>query len=600
MRLRRSSDPDVPRIPRKDRRGMSPVLVGALALVAIAVVVYFGFAKHVPFTHGFRVEAVFQNANSIRKGSPVRIAGVDVGKVSAVTRYKDTDASVVTLELGDEALPIHKDATAKIRPRTFLEGNFFVDLQPGTPSSPTLSDGDSIPLTQTAAPVQLGDVLTSLQSDTRRSLQDVLREYGTALTSRPTAADDAAADPDARGKTAAESLNQNFDYAGPALRNASIVNEALLGLQGDDLSTAIASLAGITGALDRNESQLQDLVTNFDATMRIFAGESTSLRASIRGLDPTLRVANRTLGDLNRAFPPTRAFAREILPGIREMPATIDASFPWIAQTRALLAPSELQGVARELSPATRDLAKAIDGSVTLLPQADLASKCIARVILPTGDIVIQDGPLSTGKANYKEFWYALVGLAGEGQNFDGNGMYVRFQTGAGLQTVSTGKGSLSGEALFGRNSEAPIGNRPAFPGKRPPYRPDVPCYTQKLPDLNGAATGRPDASTTSAPPTLGDATGTIAPATGIVGQVLDGLNQAVTGAPSSAVPVASGAAGAAAGAAGTAVPRTAGAPARRRARTAAPAPPAPAPDDVAAQLLDRLNPFRATGGRRP
>ena len=31
-------------------------------------------------------------------------------------------------------------------------------------------------------------------------------------------------------------------------------------------------------------------------------------------------------------------------------------------------------------------------------------------------------GALSTGKANYKEFWYAMAGLAGESQNFDGNG----------------------------------------------------------------------------------------------------------------------------------------------------------------------------------
>ena len=32
-----------------------------------------------------------------------------------------------------------------------------------------------------------------------------------------------------------------------------------------------------------------------------------------------------------------------------------------------------------------------------------------------------------------------MVGLAGEGQNFDGNGMYVRFQTGGGSQAVSLG-----------------------------------------------------------------------------------------------------------------------------------------------------------------
>ena len=44
----------------------------------------------------------------------------------------------MTMRIDDKGQPIHKDATATIRPRIFLEGNFFVDLHPGTPSSPKL------------------------------------------------------------------------------------------------------------------------------------------------------------------------------------------------------------------------------------------------------------------------------------------------------------------------------------------------------------------------------------------------------------------------------------------------------------------------------
>jgi phospholipid/cholesterol/gamma-HCH transport system substrate-binding protein len=614
MAVLRRRDPDAARIPRKDRRGFNPVLV-ALILIAVAGVgVYFGFAKKVPFTHGFRMNAVFENANSIRPNSPVRIAGVNVGKVTKIARYKDTDATVVTFELNDDGLPIHKDATAKIRPRIFLEGNFFVDMQPGTPSSPTIGDGDTIPMTQTAAPVQLGDVLTTLQQDTRTSLKAVLRDYGNALVDPPTAADDANADPASRGKSAAQSLNDNFDNAGPALRDTSIVNEALLGVKPDDLSTIIASLATITGALDRNEAQLKDFVTNFDKTTAIFADESSNLQATIVKLSPTLQVTNRTLDDLNASFPATRAFAREILPGVKETPATVKASFPWIKQTRALLAPSELQGLARELSPATQDLAKAIDATNELLPQTDLASKCISRVILPTGDIVIQDGDLSTGKANYKEFWYAMVGLASEGQNFDGNGMYVRFQPGAGSQTLSTGKGSLSGESLFGRSDNTPSGTRPAYPAKRPPYRPDVACYTQKIPDLNGAATGKPDGSTTSTPPTLGNAGGLPQQVTGVLQDVLTSLvtngtaavqqstTTGVTGAVAGAATNAVGAITTGAGTRSTSRAKLKGTAGRRaaakaKARAKATSRRGAGDEDVAALLLSRLNPFRTGDG---
>jgi len=472
------------------RRGMSPVAAGAILIAALVLITYFGFSKDLPFRHGYRLQAVFETANNVRPGSPVRIAGVNVGKVKKVERAGDGDAAVVTMELEDRALPIHKDATMKIRPRIFLEGNFFVDLRPGTPASPTLDDNDRIPMTQTSAPVQLDQVLTALQYDARVDLQDVLRNFGDALKRRATAEEDADQDPDVRGEDAAQALNDSLRYSGPALRNAALVNQAILGTERGDLRRLIESFGTVAAGLNRNEEALKGLVTNLNVTMAAFASESGNLQASIRLLEPTLRNANRAFASLNRAFPPTRAFAREILPGVRTTPETIDAALPWIRQTRRLLGPRELRGLARELQPTTAALARLADDSIALLPQIDKVNRCLTRVVLPTGDIRINDGILSAGVENYKEFWYTMVGLAGESQNFDGNGQYVRFEVGGGSQTVSTGRTSAGGDPLFGNAVVKPFGTRPAFPGRRPPYRPDVECATQPIPNLNGAATG--------------------------------------------------------------------------------------------------------------
>jgi phospholipid/cholesterol/gamma-HCH transport system substrate-binding protein len=87
-----------------------------------------------------------------------------------------------------------------------------------------------------------------------------------------------------------------------------------------------------------------------------------------------------------------------------------------------------------------------------------------------------------------------MVGLAGEGQNFDGNGPYVRFQPGGGDQTVSLGTTPLNRQ--FGNAIAAPLGTRPRFPGRRPPYNPTTPCFTNRVPDLNAAATGPADGAT--------------------------------------------------------------------------------------------------------
>src|SRR3954469_16673448 len=178
----------------------SSAFIGLVATIIAALIMFFGFTKDIPFTHGFQLKAQFESANSIRPNSPVRIAGVEVGKVKSVTGVEGSNAALVTMELKDSALPLHDDATAKIRPRIFLEGNFFVDLKPGTPGAPALNSGDTIKISQTASPVQLDEVLTSLQSDSREDLQALLNGLNTAFNSK-----------DASGTSAAESFNGALD-----------------------------------------------------------------------------------------------------------------------------------------------------------------------------------------------------------------------------------------------------------------------------------------------------------------------------------------------------------------------------------------------------
>ena len=93
-----------------------------------------------PFTsYGYELNATFANSANIAKNSPVRIAGVEVGKV--ISTERDGDATTVTFTVDDNGRPIHNDAFAMVRPRIFLEGNFFVDLDPGSPSAPDLDSG---------------------------------------------------------------------------------------------------------------------------------------------------------------------------------------------------------------------------------------------------------------------------------------------------------------------------------------------------------------------------------------------------------------------------------------------------------------------------
>ena len=329
-------------IPRRHRGRMNPVRAGAIALLVITVATWLAFTKELPWRDPFQLHAVFQTSNDLRLDSPVRIAGVNVGEVVKVERMDgDSDLVKVTMEMKEEGLPIHKDATAKIRSRIFLEGNFFVELSPGTPSGEELDDGDTLPASQTSTPVQLDQVLTALQTNDREGLQDLLKGLGDGLMSKPTAAEDKDQDPDVRGETAAKSLNDSIDYAPDALRGSARVNEGLLGTEPRDLSKLIAGLDKVTTALSTNEEQLKDFITNFNRFFAVFAAEQDSLTEAIEVLGPTLENARTSLRSLNAALPDLEGFAREFTPGVAQTQRTIAAFSPWIDQATLLFSKAE-------------------------------------------------------------------------------------------------------------------------------------------------------------------------------------------------------------------------------------------------------------------
>src|SRR5919107_2585958 len=291
---------------------VSAFQAGLIAFVVILIATFLAFTKDIPVTKPYELRATFQNSPPIQKNQAVRIAGVDVGKVSKVEPVGgDSPAVVVTMKLEDDALPIHEDATVKVRPRIFFEGNNFFDIHPGSPSSPELDTGDTIPASQTSAPVQLDQVLGTLQADTRKNLQKLLEGYGGALNNKPQPGEDDDQVAEVKGKTGGEAVNQKTAHPPQAPRGAGILKQSLLGTDLHDLSKLVAAQQKVFAALDTHEGSLKDLITNFNTTMGALAAEEDNLRETVHLLPGLLQAANPALDKLNAAFTPTRAWARE-------------------------------------------------------------------------------------------------------------------------------------------------------------------------------------------------------------------------------------------------------------------------------------------------
>jgi phospholipid/cholesterol/gamma-HCH transport system substrate-binding protein len=441
---------------RAHSNGMSPFRAGVLALVVVGLFAYFGFSKTNPFANPYEFKAVFNDVNNLKPRSPVRIAGVDVGKVMKVEAVEEgKGAAQVTMQVEEKGLPIKKDAELKIRPRIFLEGNFFVDLEPGSPSAEELDKGGVIPVTQTASPVQFGDLLTALQRDTRADLQTFLREYSKGLADG-----------------GAEGFNQAIEYWEPAYRNSSLANDASLGQDPDlDLQRVLKGQQKTFAALVKDEHSLKDLVTNFNVTAGALAREDVALAASIPALRDTLRVGQPALASLNSALPSLRAFAHDALPGVRSSDETLDASLPFIRQARLLMSEDELRGTARVLRRTIPDVVAFNKTSLPFLSETRALSACTNNVLVPFMGLEIPNPETgneaeNSGQKVRNQLQRGLPGLSGESRLSDGNNQF--FHAGA-----------------------TPPGNRvrpgpPPDGGSMPiPHRPDVPCEEQELPNLH-------------------------------------------------------------------------------------------------------------------
>jgi virulence factor Mce-like protein len=449
---------------RRHNERVSGFAAGLISLGLITVACYFAFGGRLPFSHDYEVRAQLRSANELNSRTPVRIAGVEVGRVTGFKRGSGGTA-VITMALRDNARPIHRDATLKVRPRIFLEGSFFVDLKPGSPSSPEMPDGGTIPLANTATPVQLDQILTELDSPTRANLLHFVHGLATSVKGG-----------------GAQTFDKTLKYWGPTFRNGALAAESFRGLRDDDLSAFIRDAGKTAAAIASNRAALAQLVTGLNRSTRALAQRRAKVDAALVQLAGTVDQARPAFRAINAAMPSARALVRDARPALRIAPPTLRSANLLLDQVSALIRPAELPRLLDQLDPAVASLARLEPRLGRLLGLLTPVSECLRTNALPTLKKSVDDGDLTTGRPVYRELLSSIVGLASASQNFDGNGPAVRYHAGFGDETVTLGKNNP--EPAVGMTSEPILGSRPRYTGVKPPFRPDVPCGQSQPPDL--------------------------------------------------------------------------------------------------------------------
>jgi ABC-type transporter Mla subunit MlaD len=333
-----------------------------------------------------------------------------------------------------------------------------------------MPDGGTIPLGNTATPVQLDQILTELDSPPRANLLHLVHAFATSVKGG-----------------GAETFDKTLAYWAPTFRNGALTAEAVRGLRDGDLSDFIREGGRTAAAIAANRAALADLVTGLNRSTRALAQQRAKVDAALVQLAGTIDEARPAFDAINAAIPSSRALVSDLRPALRIAPPTLRSANLLLDQVSALIQPAELPRLLDQLDPAIASLAQLEPRLGELLGLLNPVTECLRTNAVPTLKKSVDDGALSTGRPVYRELLDSIVGLASASQNFDGNGPAVRYHAGFGDETVSLGRNNP--EPAIGLTSQPILGSRPRYTGVQPPFHPEVPCGQNQPPDLK-ATTG--------------------------------------------------------------------------------------------------------------
>jgi phospholipid/cholesterol/gamma-HCH transport system substrate-binding protein len=419
------------------------------------------------------------NSVNVRVDSPVRIAGIDVGSVE--TTMPDGDATKIAFSMQQNGLPLHTDATMTIRDRLFLEGGYYLDLFPGSPSAPIAGQGFTIPEGNTSTPVQFFQLLSTFDVAARASLADLLNTANQAFSPGPGQAE---SDSGAGGFKAA------IPQLTPVLKDTAWISQALTGKTSSDVENFLQGSSDVTSTLAQNDSRLQDLVTSLNQASGALAASDGSLAESISGLDNVLKLSPAALTAIDRSLPPVTKLSAALTPALEVSPPLLRSINGTIDELLTVVGPGERTTLLTALRTTLTAFPSVLGSLGKVFPVTKAVTDCLRTHVVPILEAKVPDGALSTNEPVWEDFVHFLPNLAGASSDFDANGPYIRVLAGAGTNSVQLGTlgslpgiGSLVGASPGGSTLQ---GEAPHWVGDLQPsaFRPDASCSSQPVPSL--------------------------------------------------------------------------------------------------------------------
>jgi virulence factor Mce-like protein len=391
-----------------NRAVLGGLLIAALLVVVVAI--DSGLISSKLSEGGRTVRAEFADTGQLKKGNPVRIDGVEAGRVKDMHLAPGGRSAIVNLTVFDNAGTIHADASARIRWRTVLGGTFAVDLNPGTASQPALGDR-VIPRSHTENQIEIEDAIAFDRGAAKDGLRTTFKELPGALQPEPVTR-----------------ALENLDDEAPAL------TETLGALRGTDeagLRRVVRASARTIRAVDAPDDGVRKLISGGATTVGVTAARQADLQRTFELAGQIQPQVRSTLANLRG----TLAIADPLI-------ARLTAAAPRLAPTLARLKPvvrsadrllTTARPVAADLQPTAHSLAATSTRGAKLVGDLAPSVTRLANTVLPA---LAKRDPV-TGLRTYQIIGPTIASLNGAASTFDSEGHLFRFPALGGERTLA-------------------------------------------------------------------------------------------------------------------------------------------------------------------
>jgi phospholipid/cholesterol/gamma-HCH transport system substrate-binding protein len=367
----------------------------------------------------FELKAEFETAQAVTpgQGQTVVVAGVKIGDISKV-ELKD-GLALVTMDVERKFLPIYRNATALVRPRTGLQ-DVFIELDPGSRAAGEFEEGDTIPASNTEPQIDLDQILEALDADTQAYLRMLIVGGGQGLKGR------------------ARDLGKVLGSLGPINRQLAQLNSEVATRRAN-LANLIHNFRVLTGSIARHDDEVAQLVDSSNAALGAIAEQDLNVQRAVALLPGTLRTARSSLtkvGGLAEVLGPTfnnlRPFARG-LPRLNASTKSVAQTFPTIRDEIRPLVRAARDPIG-DLRPAARRLARATPRLTDIGLEINRLGNMAAYN--PNG----AEEPGTAGRDEGYLYWLGWLNHNANSvfQAADGPGLYRRIYFTAGCASMSS------------------------------------------------------------------------------------------------------------------------------------------------------------------